>query len=182
MSCAGVEKQTKGAPVAPDVAVSCQLASRRQDPGEQIISSSQAAADKMGCFCCCSFREKAGLPGTSPVSSAYRIMCLSQANSHNCDANIAEAWRTAGAHCLPMCSFCCLGLIVCKTAQLYLHRPADRLSIPWVCMFASWFVPRVYSVCHGTKIIIGSLMQRPLSLTAGCLVGSVMYIHTRCTP
>lgn len=124
MSCAGVENQTKGAPVAPDVAVSCQLASRRQDSGEQIISSSQAAADKMGCFCCCSFRETAGLPGTSPVSSAYRVMCLSQANSHNCDANIAEAWRTAGALCLPCAASAALA---CLCARLHNCTCTDPL-------------------------------------------------------
>lgn len=51
------------------------------------------------CFCCDqqhSFREKAGLPGTSPVSSAYRILRLCPANSQHCEGNIMSAFSTLG--------------------------------------------------------------------------------------
>lgn len=43
-----------------------------------------------------SFREQAALPGSSPVSSAYRTLRLCPANSQHCEGNIMQAFKILG--------------------------------------------------------------------------------------
>jgi len=43
-----------------------------------------------------SFREQAALPGSSPVSSAYRSLRLCPANSQHCEGNILQAFKILG--------------------------------------------------------------------------------------